>query len=82
MRRRFSSTDGLLLLTVVIWSLNITVTKYILTHGLQPLAYAAVRYGIATAIFAGDHVRPRAVVPDRRAAAARDGGHRRRDAAR
>ncbi len=52
MRRRFSSTDGLLLLTVVIWSLNITVTKYILTHGLQPLAYAAVRYGIATAIFA------------------------------
>lgn len=52
MRRRLVSTDALLLLTVVIWSLNITVTKYILTHGLQPLAYAAVRYGIACAIFA------------------------------
>lgn len=53
MRRRFSSTDGLLLITVVIWSLNITVTKYILTHGFQPLAYGAVRFGIATVIFAG-----------------------------
>jgi len=52
MRRRFTSTDGLLLLTVLIWSLNITVTKYILTHGLQPLAYGAVRFGIACAIFA------------------------------
>jgi drug/metabolite transporter (DMT)-like permease len=49
--RRLTSTDGTLLLTVVIWSLNITVTKYILEHGFQPLAYAAVRYGFATAIF-------------------------------
>jgi drug/metabolite transporter (DMT)-like permease len=49
--RRLSSTDGILLLTVVIWALNITVTKYILTHGFQPLAYSAVRYGFATAIF-------------------------------
>jgi drug/metabolite transporter (DMT)-like permease len=52
MARRFSSTDGMLLLTVVIWSLNITITRYILTEGVQPLAYAAVRYGLATAIFA------------------------------
>lgn len=51
MRRRFTSTDGILLLTVVIWALNITITRYILTHGFQPLAYAAVRYGLATAIF-------------------------------
>jgi drug/metabolite transporter (DMT)-like permease len=51
MARRLSSTDGLLLVTVVIWALNITVTRYVLTHGLQPLAYSAVRYGVATAIF-------------------------------
>ena len=51
MRRRLGSTDAILLLTVVFWSLNITVTKYILTHGFQPLAYAAVRYTLATAIF-------------------------------
>jgi drug/metabolite transporter (DMT)-like permease len=49
--RRPSSTDGILLLTVVLWALNITVTKYILTHGFQPLAYAAVRYTVATGIF-------------------------------
>ena len=51
MRREWTSTDGILLLTVVIWALNITVTRYLLTHGFQPLAYSAVRYGIATAIF-------------------------------
>jgi len=49
--RRLGSTDGMLLLTVVFWSLNITVTKYVLTHGFQPLAYAAVRYALATTIF-------------------------------
>jgi drug/metabolite transporter (DMT)-like permease len=42
-----------LLLTVVIWALNITVTRYILTHGFQPLAYAALRYGGAIVIFVG-----------------------------
>jgi drug/metabolite transporter (DMT)-like permease len=49
--RRLDSTDGILLLTVVFWSFNITVTKYLLTEGFQPLAYAAVRYVLATAIF-------------------------------
>ena len=51
MGRRLDSTDGILLLTVLFWSLNITVTKYILDHGFQPLSYAAVRYTLATAIF-------------------------------
>lgn len=51
MRRAAVSTDAILLLTVLIWALNITVTKYILTHGVAPLSYAAVRYGIAAAIF-------------------------------
>jgi drug/metabolite transporter (DMT)-like permease len=51
MRRRFGSTDAILVLTVVIWALNVTVTKYILEHGFQPLAFTAVRYGLAAAIF-------------------------------
>jgi drug/metabolite transporter (DMT)-like permease len=50
-QRRLTSTDGMLLLTVVLWALGIVVTKYLLTHGFQPLAYSALRYGIATAIF-------------------------------
>ncbi len=33
--------------TIVIWAFNITVTKYVLTHGFQPLAYGAIRYGLA-----------------------------------
>ena len=41
----------MLLATVVLWALNLTVTRYILTHGFEPLAYATVRYGLATAAF-------------------------------
>ncbi len=51
MQRRLTSTDGMLLLTVVLWALGIVVTKYLLDNGFQPLAYSGVRYGIATAIF-------------------------------
>lgn len=41
----------MLLTTIVLWALNLTLTRYILTHGFDPLAYATVRYGIAAAIF-------------------------------
>ena len=41
----------MLLATVVLWALNLTVTRYILTHGFAPLAYSTVRYGAAAAIF-------------------------------
>jgi len=41
----------MLLATIVLWALNFTVTKYVLEHGFQPLAYSTVRYGIATIIF-------------------------------
>jgi drug/metabolite transporter (DMT)-like permease len=51
--RRPLSTELMLLATVVLWALNLTVTRYILTHGFQPLAYATVRYGTATTIFVG-----------------------------
>ena len=33
------------------WALNVTVTRYVLTHGFEPLAYATVRYGSAALIF-------------------------------
>jgi drug/metabolite transporter, DME family len=51
--RRPSTIELMLLVTVVLWALNLTVTRYILTHGFQPLAYATYRYGLATAIFIG-----------------------------
>ena len=41
----------MLLGTVVLWALNITVTRYVLTHGFEPLAYAVTRYFAATALF-------------------------------
>jgi drug/metabolite transporter (DMT)-like permease len=41
------------LATVGLWALNFTVTRYVLTHGFEPLAYATVRYGAAAVIVAG-----------------------------
>jgi drug/metabolite transporter (DMT)-like permease len=41
----------MMLTTIVLWALNITLTRYILTHGFQPLAYATFRYGLAALIF-------------------------------
>ncbi|HSX21801.1 MAG TPA: DMT family transporter [Gaiellaceae bacterium] len=49
--RRASPVDAMLLGTVLLWSLNITITRYVLTHGWHPLAYATIRYGAATALF-------------------------------
>ncbi len=43
----------MLLVVVLLWALNLSVTKYILTHGFLPLPYASVRYGLAGAIFIG-----------------------------
>jgi drug/metabolite transporter (DMT)-like permease len=42
--RRLSTVDVMLLATVAIWAFNITVTRYVLTHGFRPLAYASIRY--------------------------------------
>jgi drug/metabolite transporter (DMT)-like permease len=49
--RRPTTVELMLLTTVLLWSLNLSITKYILTHGLHPLPYAAVRYGLAAAVF-------------------------------
>ena len=43
----------MLLGTVLLWALNATVTRYVLQHGFHPLAYATIRYGVATALFWG-----------------------------
>jgi drug/metabolite transporter (DMT)-like permease len=43
----------MLLATVLLWALNLSVTKYILTHGFEPLSYATVRYGFAAVVFIG-----------------------------
>src|SRR3954454_1369902 len=45
--RRPGSVDLILVATVLIWAFNVTVTRYVLTHGFQPLAYGAIRYGVA-----------------------------------
>jgi drug/metabolite transporter (DMT)-like permease len=43
----------MLLATVLLWAFNLSVTRYILTHGFEPLSYASVRYGLAGLIFVG-----------------------------
>src|SRR5579862_8334065 len=45
--------DLMLLATVLLWALNVTVTRYLLTHGVRPLAYASIRYFAATTLFWG-----------------------------
>ena len=41
----------MLLGAVLLWALNITVTKYMFEHGWLPLAYATIRYFAAISIF-------------------------------
>jgi len=49
--RRASAADLMLLLTVTIWALNFTVSKYILDAGLRPLPYSSLRYSAAALVF-------------------------------
>src|SRR3954465_13079101 len=53
MDRRVSAVDLMLLGTVLLWALNVTATRYALTHGFRPLAYGTVRYFAATTLFWG-----------------------------
>jgi drug/metabolite transporter (DMT)-like permease len=41
----------MLLGTVLLWALNITVTKYMFEHGWKPLAYGTIRYFVAITLF-------------------------------
>ncbi len=52
MRRLAGTTDLVLLATIAIWAFNVSVTKYVLTHGFRPLAYASLRYTAAALLAA------------------------------
>jgi len=43
----------MLLGAILLWALNITVTRYVVSHGFRPLAYATSRYFAATVLFWG-----------------------------
>ena len=51
--RRLSPAEVGLLVTVLIWSFNFTLTKYVLDHGFKPLAYSSLRFTTAAILFAG-----------------------------
>jgi drug/metabolite transporter (DMT)-like permease len=50
-RVRGRTVDLMLLGTVLLWALNSTVTRYVITHGFHPLAYGTIRYGAAILLF-------------------------------
>ncbi len=49
--RRLATTDAMLSVCVLVWGLNYTVTKYVITNGFRPLAYSVVRYAAAAVLF-------------------------------
>ena len=49
MDRRVSAVDLMLLGTVLLWALNVTATRYAVTHGFRPLAYGTVRCAVSQA---------------------------------
>lgn len=49
--RRPSAAEAMLVATVLLWAFNFTVTRYVLTHGFEPLAYSTIRYGAAAVLF-------------------------------
>jgi drug/metabolite transporter (DMT)-like permease len=49
--RRLSPVDAMLFGTVLLWALNVTVTKYMFQNGWLPLAYASIRYFAAISLF-------------------------------
>jgi drug/metabolite transporter (DMT)-like permease len=51
--RRPELADLMLFATVTLWALNFTVTKYVLSHGFQPLAYGSLRFAASAAILGG-----------------------------
>jgi len=51
--RRLELADLMLLATVTLWGLNFTVTKYVISHGFQPIAYGCLRFAAAAAILGG-----------------------------
>jgi drug/metabolite transporter (DMT)-like permease len=50
--RRPELADLMLLATVTLWALNFTVTKYVISHGFEPVGYGVLRFGSAAVLFA------------------------------
>jgi len=48
---RLRAVELMLLAAIGLWALNLSITRYILTHGFEPLAYSTVRYGFASLVF-------------------------------
>ena len=51
--RRPELADLMLVATVTLWALNFTVTKYVISHGFQPIAYSCLRFSGAALVFLG-----------------------------
>ncbi len=46
-----ATVELMLLATIVLWALGISLARYILTHGFQPLSFTSTRYGAAAVAF-------------------------------
>ena len=53
MRSRFTVVDLMLAGATVLWGLNAAFSKYVLSHGFDPVPYATVRFFCATLLFIG-----------------------------
>jgi len=49
--RKPTTVELMLLATILLWALNLSVTKVVLERGLEPLSYATLRYALAAGIF-------------------------------
>src|SRR4051812_44322186 len=52
LRGSVTAADLMLITVVMCWGFNVVVTRYLLTHGFQPLAYASLRYGLGALVCA------------------------------
>jgi drug/metabolite transporter (DMT)-like permease len=48
-----TAAELMLLATVSIWALGFTVARYAVTNGFEPLAYSALRFGVAAVLVSG-----------------------------
>jgi drug/metabolite transporter (DMT)-like permease len=65
--RRPELADLMLVATVTLWALNFTVTKYVISHGFQPIAYSCLRFAGAGLLFGAiTYVRERSFAIGRR----------------
>jgi drug/metabolite transporter (DMT)-like permease len=51
--RRPSSTDLMLVIPPLMWSLHIVGSRYVLTHGFTPIAYIVFRFVVGAVLFTG-----------------------------